>query len=74
MSIRLATADDLAAIMAIERASFPSDAWSEAMMAGELASPHGSYLVEFIRSYPPPSLKLPRWVLSWHSMSLSLCS
>ena len=45
MSIRPATADDLAAIMAIERASFPSDAWSEAMMAGELASPHGSYLV-----------------------------
>lgn len=45
MSIRLATPDDLAAIMAIERASFPTDAWSEAMMAGELASPHGSYLV-----------------------------
>ena len=45
MSLRPATAADLAAIMAIERASFPSDAWSEAMMAGELASPHGSYLV-----------------------------
>lgn len=45
MSIRVATADDLAAIMAIERASFPTDAWSEAMMAGELVSPHGSYLV-----------------------------
>ncbi len=45
MSIRLASADDLAAIMAIERTSFPTDAWSEAMMAGELASPHGSYLV-----------------------------
>ena len=45
MSIRPATPDDLAAIMSIERASFPTDAWSEAMMAGELASPHGSYLV-----------------------------
>lgn len=45
MSIRLATADDLAAIMAIERASFPTDAWSETMMAAELASPHGSYVV-----------------------------
>lgn len=45
MSIRLATADDLDAIMAIERSSFPSDAWSEAAMAAELASPHGTYLL-----------------------------
>ncbi|MCC4908009.1 ribosomal protein S18-alanine N-acetyltransferase [Microbacterium sp. cx-59] len=43
--IREATADDLGAIMALERASFPTDAWSTAMMRAELASPHGRYLV-----------------------------
>lgn len=43
--IRPAGAEDLAAIMRIERASFPSDAWSDAMMAEELASPHGYYVV-----------------------------
>ncbi|MEW9546779.1 ribosomal protein S18-alanine N-acetyltransferase [Nonomuraea sp. NPDC050783] len=31
------TADDLPAVMAIERATFPLDAWSEGMMRGELA-------------------------------------
>ncbi|WP_082405913.1 ribosomal protein S18-alanine N-acetyltransferase [Microbacterium sp. No. 7] len=46
MSLRTATPDDLADIMALERASFPTDAWSEAMMAEELASPHGTYLVD----------------------------
>ncbi|MBN9177816.1 MAG: ribosomal protein S18-alanine N-acetyltransferase [Microbacterium sp.] len=46
MTLRDATADDLAAIMAIERASFPTDAWSDAMMQGELVSPHGRYLVD----------------------------
>lgn len=46
MTIRLATPDDLAAIMRIERSSFPTDAWSEAAMAEELASPHGHYLVD----------------------------
>jgi ribosomal-protein-alanine acetyltransferase len=45
MSLRRATSADLDAIMAIERASFPTDAWSEAMMAAELASPHSIYLV-----------------------------
>lgn len=45
MSIRSASPDDLDAIMTIERASFPSDAWSEPMMAEELASPHGHYIV-----------------------------
>lgn len=44
-AIRTATPDDLGAIMAIERASFPTDAWSEAMMAGELTGAHGQYLV-----------------------------
>jgi ribosomal-protein-alanine acetyltransferase len=46
VSIRTATADDLGAIMGLERASFPTDAWSEAMMREELASPHGRYLVD----------------------------
>ena len=41
MTLRDATPDDLDAIMAIERASFPTDAWSDAMMQGELDSPHG---------------------------------
>lgn len=45
MSIRPATVDDLDAIMAIEQASFPTDAWSAAMMREELASPHGHYIV-----------------------------
>jgi N6-L-threonylcarbamoyladenine synthase/ribosomal-protein-alanine N-acetyltransferase len=43
--IRPATLDDLPAIMRLERASFPTDAWSEAMMREELASPHGHYVV-----------------------------
>ena len=46
MTLRDAGPDDLDAIMAIERASFPTDAWSDAMMQGELASPHGRYLVD----------------------------
>ena len=32
--------------MALERASFPTDAWSEAMMREELTSPHGWYVVD----------------------------
>jgi ribosomal-protein-alanine acetyltransferase len=43
--LRPARADDLAAIMAIETALFPTDAWSEATMAAELGGPHGHYLV-----------------------------
>ncbi len=35
--LRQMTVDDLPAVMAIERAVFPSDAWSEGMMRGELA-------------------------------------
>ncbi|WP_342001644.1 ribosomal protein S18-alanine N-acetyltransferase [Microbacterium sp. LWH7-1.2] len=46
MTLRRATADDLAAIMMLERTSFPTDAWSEAMMREELASPHGWYVVD----------------------------
>ncbi len=45
VTFRDATAADLDAIMALERASFPTDAWSENMMAEELVSPHGRYLV-----------------------------
>ena len=46
MSLRAATGGDLADSMALERACFPSDAWSEAMMAAELASAHGHYVVD----------------------------
>lgn len=45
MKLRAATVDDLEAIMALERASFVADAWSDAMMREELASAHTSYLV-----------------------------
>lgn len=45
MSIRDAVPGDLDAIMAIERASFPTDAWSEEAMASELAGAYGHYLV-----------------------------
>lgn len=46
MSIREATPADLGGIMAIEHASFPTDAWSSESMAAELASPHNRYLVD----------------------------
>ncbi|MBF4561487.1 ribosomal protein S18-alanine N-acetyltransferase [Microbacterium sp. VKM Ac-2870] len=46
MTLRTATVDDLAAIMQLERTSFPTDAWSEAMMREELSSPHARYLVD----------------------------
>ena len=44
--IRLATPADLDAIMAIERASFPTDAWSAETMAAELAGEHSHYVVD----------------------------
>jgi len=43
--LRRATPDDLDAIMALEQATFPADAWSRATMAAELTGPHGYYLV-----------------------------
>ncbi|WP_127820463.1 ribosomal protein S18-alanine N-acetyltransferase [Microbacterium sp. CPCC 204701] len=46
MTVRAATPGDLAAIMRLERASFPTDAWSESMMREELSSPHGWYVVD----------------------------
>ena len=46
MTMRTATPADLDAIMAIEDASFPSDAWSSESMAAELATPYSHYLVD----------------------------
>ncbi|WP_314095287.1 ribosomal protein S18-alanine N-acetyltransferase [Microbacterium foliorum] len=46
MTLRAATPYDLDAIMAVERRSFPTDAWSPQAMADELSSPHGRYLVD----------------------------
>ena len=46
MTIRRATPDDLDAIMAIEHASFPTDAWSAQAMAAELSGEHSHYLVD----------------------------
>jgi ribosomal-protein-alanine acetyltransferase len=43
--LRRAEATDLEAIMAIERASYPDDAWSVSSMRGELSGPHAYYLV-----------------------------
>lgn len=45
--LRLATLDDLDAIMAIEQRTFPDDAWSSATMRAELADRNGYYLVAF---------------------------
>lgn len=44
--IRPATGADLEAIMRIETASFPTDAWSARTMAEELGSAHGRYFVD----------------------------
>lgn len=46
MAIRTATSADLAAIMAIENASFPSDAWSSEAMAAELVTDYSHYVVD----------------------------
>jgi len=43
--MRPATASDLDAIDAIERATFPTDAWSRELIAAELAGAHTHYLV-----------------------------
>lgn len=45
LSVRRAQAGDLDAIMELETALFPGDAWSRGQMAEELASPHGYYVV-----------------------------
>ncbi|MET0589545.1 MAG: ribosomal protein S18-alanine N-acetyltransferase [Naasia sp.] len=51
--LRRATPDDLGAIMALERASFPLDAWSEQSMSDEISGPHGHYLVAETLEEPP---------------------
>ncbi|WP_127794210.1 ribosomal protein S18-alanine N-acetyltransferase [Agromyces sp. LHK192] len=43
--LRRAGIADLDGIMAIERATFPEDAWSDEMMRRELEQEHGHYLV-----------------------------
>jgi len=43
--LRLATLADLDAIMALETATFGTDAWSTRLMRGELRGEHGHYLV-----------------------------
>ena len=43
--VRDAELADLDAIMALETATFPGDAWSRDLMAAELASPHTMYVV-----------------------------
>lgn len=45
MSIREASLAELDAIMGLETASFPTDAWSRATMEQELASAHTRYFV-----------------------------
>jgi [ribosomal protein S18]-alanine N-acetyltransferase len=46
-AVRLRDAElaDLDAIMELEAATFPADAWSRDLMAAELSSPHTVYLV-----------------------------
>lgn len=42
--LRAATPADLDVIDALEQVTFPSDAWSRAMIEAELEGPHGYYL------------------------------
>jgi len=46
MALRPATPADLDAIMAIENASFPTDAWSRESMAAELGTAYSHYIVD----------------------------
>jgi [ribosomal protein S18]-alanine N-acetyltransferase len=45
--VRVATPDDIDAIMALETATFIEDAWSAESMSSELGSEHTYYLVAF---------------------------
>lgn len=45
--LRRAAADDVPAIMELERSIFVSDAWSERSMLSEVTGEHGYYLVAF---------------------------
>lgn len=44
MELRNLSLNDLDAVMQLENATFPSDAWSQESMASELASPTGYYI------------------------------
>lgn len=46
MTIRVAGVDDVAAIMAVEHAAFPTDAWSVETMTAEVAAAYSHYLVD----------------------------
>lgn len=50
--LRIATPDDVDAIMALETATFESDAWSSDSMSSEVASEHTYYLVAFDPATP----------------------
>lgn len=50
--LRRAGVDDVPAIMALESATFVTDAWSERTMRGEVTSEHGYYLVAFPPEQP----------------------
>ncbi|WP_017571236.1 ribosomal protein S18-alanine N-acetyltransferase [Nocardiopsis halotolerans] len=45
LRLREMTPDDVPAVMVLERALFPADAWSEGMLRDELAEPTRHYLV-----------------------------
>jgi ribosomal-protein-alanine acetyltransferase len=45
VELRLARADDLDAMIAIERAAYPTDAWSAGAMSSQLDSPNTHYVV-----------------------------
>lgn len=45
--LRRATADDLEAIVPIENATFPADAWTREAIHAELVNPHTYYVVAF---------------------------
>ena len=51
-ALRVATPDDLVAIMELESATFESDAWSTESMQSELASLHTYYLFAFDPATP----------------------
>ena len=50
--LRVATPDDIDAIMALETSTFELDAWSPESMSSELASPHTYYLFAFDPAIP----------------------
>ena len=52
LQLRDADAGDIDAVMAIEHAVFPSDAWSRESMLAELSNRHTRYLVAFDQDAP----------------------